>query len=194
MKTFIPILSALIVLGVMLYQAATPQVVLTDAPEVHLPEVPGYESVELGASEAELNILPKDTYLEKRRYMATDGSWFQVSLVVGGASKSSIHRPELCLPSQGLQMTHPRTVQVDGRDWRLITLALNQGGEAGFAYTFFNQTGFQTASHTRRIFQDVVDRSILNRIDRWVMITISASSAKDADLIAIIENLKGVLP
>ncbi len=192
MKIVIPLITVLLVVAVMIYQAQTPIAVLTEDPNIHLFELPGYESVELGASEAELTILPKDTRIEKRRYQAEDGSWFQVSLVVGGASKSSIHRPELCLPSQGLQMTHPRTVQVDGRDWRLITLALNQGGEAGFAYTFLNQTGFQTASHTRRIFQDVWDRSIYNRIDRWVMITVSASSAKDVDLIAIIEKLKGV--
>lgn len=43
-------------------------------------------------------------------------------------------------------------------------------------YTFFNQAGMRTASHTRRILQDVLDRSFLNRIDRWVMVSVQASS------------------
>ena len=51
------------------------------------------------------------------------------------------------------------------------------GGLPGtMAYTFFNQDGLRTASHLRRIFADVWDRSIHNRIDRWVMVTVHVSA------------------
>ena len=48
------------------------------------------------------------------------------------------------------------------------------------AYTFFNQAGIHTASHTRRIFIDTWDRSVHNRIDRWVMVTVSISTPYDS--------------
>ncbi len=187
-RAWIPALLALFAFPAMVYQSMTPEVVLAEPPPVALGEIPGHASVELGASEAELTVLPADTRILKRRYEAADGSWFLVSVVVGGASKSSIHRPELCLPSQGIRMTRPRTVRAGGADWRFITLEAGGSGKQGFAYTFFNQEGFRTASHVGRIFRDVWDRSVLNRIDRWVMVTINASASDDAALSAIVEK------
>ena len=183
------IVALALVVPVMLYQAATPEVTVTEPPEIHLYEIPGYESKEMEPSEAELTILPSDTIIEKRLYMAKNGDWFQVSLVIGGKSKSSIHRPELCLPAQGNLMLNPHTVNVDGVDWRFLTVQSPEGA-VGFAYTFFNQDGYRTASHVKRIFRDTWDRSVLNRIDRWVMVTINAARADDATLISIARRLK----
>ena len=170
----------------MAYQAMTPKVVLAEAPDVHLGEIPGCESREILDREAELAALPPDTYVEKRAYATPGGFAFYATMVVGGESKSSIHRPELCLPAQGYQMVAPRTVEVAGRDWRFITLE-RQGGRSGIAYTFFNQEGYRTSSHTQRIFRDIVDRSILNRIDRWVMLQVLAPGGDDATLKAAVE-------
>jgi hypothetical protein len=98
-------------------------------------------------------------------------------MVIGGISKGSIHRPELCLSGQGFLMATPRNVEVNGIRWRFITLRnANGADDQGFAYTFFNQAGFYTPSHTGRIFRDVLDRSLFNRIDRWVMVTVNSSS------------------
>jgi hypothetical protein len=79
---------------------------------VSLCEFEGYQSEELEPSEAELTILPRDTVLKKRLYTGDDG-WFLVSAVIGGRYKSSIHRPELCLPAQGYKMEKPRTLTTD---------------------------------------------------------------------------------
>ncbi len=193
-RVAVPAALLVLVVPAMVCQSATPEVTVAEAPEVHLGEIPGYESAELGPGEAELNVLPADTRIEKRMYTAPDGSWFQVTLVVGGKSKSSIHRPELCLPAQGFQMTSPRTESAGGRSWRFITLASKDAPPLGFAYTFFNQEGYKTASHTARIFRDVWDRSVRNRIDRWVMVTVNSSDAGDEPLSAIAERLKGFLP
>ena len=181
----------LLLLPVMLFQSVTMEPVLTEAPPVSLREVEGYESTEIAMSEAELNVLPEDTKMLKRIYTDSEGEWFQVSVVIGGRSKSSIHRPELCLPSQGFQMTKPRTVKVDGGAWRFITLEKGDSRPLGFAYTFFNQESFRTCSHTARILVDIFDRSILNRIDRWVMITVNSSTADDEKIKAFIESEKG---
>ena len=189
----VPVLALALVVPAMCYQAMTPVVTLADPPEVCLGEIPGYTSVEVEASEAERTVLPADTRIVKRQYTSSNGAWFRVSLVIGGASKSSIHRPELCLPAQGFQMKDPRTVRVGETDWRFITLDSKQSAPLGFCYTFVNQEGYRTASHVARILRDVWDRSVLNRIDRWVMITVNASSPSDGMLKAIAEMLGGVV-
>lgn len=188
-SSLVAVVTFAFVASVMFFQAATPDVTVAEAPNVHLTDIPGFSSEVLEPSEAELTVLPSDTVIEKRRYVADSGDWMVVSLVVGGKSKSSIHRPELCLPAQGLRMERPRTRSVAGRDWRFIDLASKDSPTFGFAYTFFNQDGFKTASHVSRIFRDVVDRSVLNRIDRWVMVTVNASRSDDAGLAALLSRL-----
>lgn len=192
-KLISPILAFVILAVVMLIQVQTPKLVLTEEPGRHLGEIEGFTSEPVAPSEAELNVLPADTRIEKRLYTDEYGRWFQVSLIVGGVSKGSIHRPELCLPAQGFQMKEPKNVEAGGAKWHIIKLDRGIYGSLGFAYTFFNQAGFHTSSHTRRILQDVWDRSILSRIDRWHMVTVNASSSHEGSLKAFLEKLKEVV-
>ena len=188
-----PAVTALLVVVAMIYQAKTVDPVLCEAPNVKLGELPGLVSEPVGVSEAERTVLPDDTGFDKRIYRAADGTWFQVSVVVGGRSKASVHRPELCLPAQGFQMTDPRDIEVGGVGWHLVTLARRADSSMGFAYTFFNQEGCRTSSHLRRVFRDVWDRSVLCRIDRWVMVTVSASTSDETRFRDFLFKLKEVV-
>lgn len=134
-----------------------------------------------GCSLGERTILPADTRIEKRLYTGASVR-FLVSAVVGGASKSSIHRPELCLPAQGFQMRDPENLVIAGRPFRAIGLESPRGPSSVLAYTFFNQAGVRTSSHVARILADIWDRSVLNRVDRWVMVSVSASGEGDFSL------------
>ena len=191
-KLTIPALAAALVVGTMAWQGTRADARLCADPGARLGEVSGYVSEPQAPSAAELERLPKDTRFDKRLYRASDGSWFHVSLVVGGRSKQSIHRPELCLPSQGFQMARPRRLDVGGRDWRALTLERGDAPPLGFAYTFFNQAGYHTSSHVRRILRDVLDRSFLSRIDRWAMLTVTASRPDGAALAAFLGS-RGLL-
>lgn len=193
MRKLIPCLMTTIVVAAMAWQVRTPDTMLMPAPSVVFPEIVGATFEEVGMSDAERETLPKDTVIFRRLYRFDDGSWFQVSAVVGGRSKSSVHRPELCLPGQGFQMSDPHTIDVGGTSWRKLTLINESDGRAGFAYTFVNGSGFRTSSHFVRIFTDVWDRSILGRIDRWVMLTVSASRADDATMERFLGFLKGIV-
>ena len=190
----LPFLTCLLTVGVMCYQARSVDPVLAAAPSVALGEIEGFTSVELPPSEAELKTLPSDTVIVKRNYTDEKGDWVLVSAVIGGRSKSSIHRPELCLPSQGYQMMRPRTVLVEGTAWRFISLERRDSPTLGFAYTFANQAGYRTSSHVKRIFRDILDRTFAGRIDRWVMVTVNSSIDDDDRLSAFLENLREVLP
>jgi hypothetical protein len=72
--------------------------------EVLLPEtVPGYTSSLLPEAEVVTNKLPPDTSFGQRIYKADDGFQVQAGVVLMGADRTSIHKPEYCLVGQGLQ-------------------------------------------------------------------------------------------
>ena len=189
----IPFAVAALISGVMIWQQRTPETVLLPAPEVVFPDIRGTVWEELPTSGPERDILPPDTDIRRRSYRDDDGHWYVVTAVIGGRSKQSVHRPELCLPGQGFQMSDPHTIRVGGISWRILSLERGRESRVGFAYTFANGTGFKTSSHLARIFTDVWDRSILGRIDRWVMLTVSSSCSDDADLSRFLEKLEGVV-
>ena len=191
LRLAVPAVMAALTIGLMVYQGKALNPVLCEAPSRRLGEIAGFTSEVQSPSEGELNVLPPDTIIDKRLYTAADGNWYLVSLIIGGRSKSSIHRPEMCLPTQGFQMTSPRNLDAGGIDWRCVTIQ-KQLSSLGFAYTFYNQDGFRTSSHLHRIFRDVWDRSMRHRIDRWAMVTVNASTSNDRQLASFLANLKGL--
>ena len=126
----------------------------------------------LPASPAEIRKLPKDTKQEKRVY-SSRRAVFSVSTVRGGESKGSIHRPEMCLPTQGFLLSGPADIVVDGVPFRVLTLSHGSNPPGTFAYTFFNQDGYRTSSHAARIWRDVCDRTFRGRLDGWAMVTVA---------------------
>ena len=194
MKKALPICVALLVVSFMAAQSLMPPPVISQAPEVQLSEIDGYTSVPLDPSQAELETLPSDTVILKRRYQGSGAETYVVSAVIGGKGKSSIHRPELCLPAQGFLMSNPHSVSLNDIPWRRLGLERGAGEESfSFAYTFFNQAGMRTSSHVRRIFADVWDRSVLGRIDRWVMVTVFSLSNKSDEMEGFLSKLSETL-
>lgn len=186
----IAMIAAGLTLAVMVDQGRVVEPVLQAAPVCPLPALAGYTREALGVSDAEKGILPADTQIEKYCYADPEGVTYLVSRVIGGREKGSIHRPEMCLPAQGFQMSDPRELSVGGTAWHAVTLARQTASSMRFAYAFANQDGFRTSSHVRRIFRDVWDRSIRGRIDRWVMTTVLSSAADDGSLVGFISALQ----
>jgi exosortase/archaeosortase family protein len=191
--TVFAVAAALFFSGVMIFQAQTPPATIAKAPEVKFVELSGYKTddekyaEQQKISEGELTVLPRDTRIIKKMYESRSGAQYLVSFVVGGVSRASIHRPELCLPSQGFVMSNPRNFDVSGRPWHVINITKPGSHSAMEAYTFFNQEGFRTASHTHRIWKDVIDRSVLNRVDRWVMLTVHAAGSTEEELLEFLK-------
>ncbi len=55
----------------------------------------------LPISQVELDWLPKDTLFGRRIYEAPDGFESMISVVLMGRDRTSIHKPQYCLPGQG---------------------------------------------------------------------------------------------
>jgi EpsI family protein len=125
--------------------------------------------------------LPKDTRIVKRVYRAPDGLTYSVSVVIGGRQRNSIHRAELCLPAQGFAMQGAGTIQLHvlpGQppfSARRIR-AQHTGGQVINLIYWFESGSHRCSSHAERILTDVWDRSIHNRINRWVMIAVNVST------------------
>ena len=74
--------------------------------DVHLPaRVLDYDSVDLAANPETrqmLEVLPPDTSVAMRRYFSLEKDWMvQQSVVLMGTDRSSIHKPQICLPGSG---------------------------------------------------------------------------------------------
>ena len=134
----------------------------------------------------EATLLPKDTVIRKRNYRAADGVAYAVSVVIQGRMRNSIHRAELCLPSQGFIMDRAERValRLQGREGPLWVRKINahrSGGGAGMSLVYwFESRDRECCSHTQRILLDVWDRSMHNRINRWVMVAVNVSSPLDS--------------
>src|SRR5262245_6939543 len=73
---------------------------------VPLPEqILNYESKVQPIAKVVTGWLPKDTTYAQRVYRAPDQFWIQVNVVLMGADRTSIHKPEYCLAGQGFQTT-----------------------------------------------------------------------------------------
>ena len=70
--------------------------------EILMPETaPGYTPEILTNVESVLSVLPPDSSYRVRVYHADDGSWIQLTTVLMGSDRSSIHRPQICMTGQG---------------------------------------------------------------------------------------------
>ena len=85
-----------------------PGIKATDIPgnpvmkKIDLPErVLDFTSTNVPESEVELGYFPKDTSYVRRFYQAPDGFGVNAIIILMGADRTSIHRPEYCLFGQG---------------------------------------------------------------------------------------------
>jgi hypothetical protein len=81
---------------------------------VELPErVLEFTSTNMPEPEVVLGYLPKDTSYASRRYVAADGAWAMSTVILMGADRTSIHRPDYCLPGQGWQIRDKTEVKLN---------------------------------------------------------------------------------
>jgi hypothetical protein len=86
--------------------------------KINLPErVLDFTSTNMPEPDVVAGYLPKDTSYAERIYTAPDGFRVQNTVILMGADRTSIHRPEYCFPGQGWSIDQKTTVQipVDGQ-------------------------------------------------------------------------------
>ncbi len=143
----------------------------------------GSELEDMSKSEADL--LPEDTGMLKMDYEHPAGRRFNAGIVMSGAERGSIHRPEQCLTGQGSNLvgSHVIDVPIEGRDpLQVMVLELERQGRNDrgqsvtwgtyYAYWFVGKDR-ETPHHHMRMFWMAADRVMRNVAHRWAYISVS---------------------
>ncbi len=160
-----------------------------------LMRLPGGASRFLGepgtVSEVEKTLLPEDTQIVKMNYRSASygpgtRDQAEVTLVLAGAERRSIHRPEVCLTGQGWTLLDSRTLPVEilpGRSLRVRDLLIEKtvhlaNGQprvlrAHYVYWFVG-TDVTTPSHFERVWLTAWDSVTRNVNHRWAYASVQA--------------------
>lgn len=138
-----------------------------------------------GGSPIEWSLLPGDTRILKHIYTHPVHHPVVVSIVLGGASRTSIHRPQICLVGDGQEIVATRTLDIplQNEDELRVTLLdllwrkmQPDGGwlvnPTYYAYWFIGPDR-QTASHYARMFWMAWDQVVHGTIHRWAYLSVS---------------------
>ena len=156
--------------------------------KLFLPEfVDSWYGVDQQISEMERTVLAGDTEFARKVYTNGAGDAIFASIVLSGHDlDNSIHRPERCLPAQGLTIVDSRKVQIPlGKSQKLEVTRLRNVREGktrdGRTVPLFNLNyywfvGYKhaTASHLERTLLDIQDRILKGYNQRWAYITIGS--------------------
>jgi EpsI family protein len=150
---------------------------------MHLPSRVGdFIGYDQEISEGERTILPADTQFARKSYENFDGDTVIASIVLSGAEKRSIHRPEICLPAQGWQFTDIQRTTIplkSGRPLEVTVLSIKRPAAIsptktinirGYYLYWFVGDGITTPSHFKRLFRTSWDKVFHNINHRWAYV------------------------
>ena len=132
-----------------------------------------------------LDTLPKDTSYAQRLYTATNGLWVNANIILMGMDRTSIHKPEFCLPGQGWRIDQKATVnipiagtppyQLHVAKWTITNFLQNSNGQKqevrGLYVFWFVARDEQTTSHWQRIWWLTRDLLTKGALQRWAYIS-----------------------
>jgi hypothetical protein len=155
--------------------------------------------------------LPQDTTFGRRLYFRTNEPPILCQVVLMGADRTSIHKPQYCLKGMGLQTvsTQPLTVPVN-RPYRyeLPVMRLNLRGEvrdaegkshvaSGVFVYWFVADGELTSSHVDRMWWMARDLMLSGVLQRWAYVicfTPCAVGSEDAAFERLKEFIAAAVP
>ena len=156
--------------------------VIMDLPE----QVDGFIGKAEEPSAGEKFVLPKDTEIVKKQYTDAGGNILNANIVLAGAEKRSIHRPELCLPAQGWSINREQVIPVklaDGRTISVMQVSISRSVQTSSGVTrplssyydyWFVGNGITTPYHITRLLINSWDRIVHHRNHRWAYIAVGA--------------------
>jgi hypothetical protein len=127
---------------------------------------------------AEKRALPGDTRFARMLYRRGNSESAFVSIVVTGSDRSSIHRPEWCLPAQGYKIRQSRLEHLNTPHGAMAIsyLDVTQGqasqAEDAYLYWFSSGNGHHTPRHSTRHFWMALDSLIDGKQHRWAFISV----------------------
>ena len=141
-----------------------------------------YLGFDMDITESERLMLPSDTEFAKKRYMGFDLPEITTEIVLSGARRQSIHRPQVCLVGQGWAVQKEETIPITLADGsvqkvRNLTLVRTQDGVqiVGYFIYWFIGKDKTTDDHIERIILTSWDR-IVHRVNhRWAYVIVNST-------------------
>ncbi len=156
--------------------------------KIDLPErVLGFTSSNVPESEIVLDYLPKDTSFAERYYTLPDGSpGIYATIILMGADRTSIHRPEYCLLGQGwnldkktevrVPIERPRHYELPVMRWDISTTVKTPDGRKqelhGLYLFWFVADNEQTTGNVQLQCYLVRDLLLKGVLQRWACISL----------------------
>ena len=175
--------------------------------QIDLPaRVLDFTSTNVPESEVELAYFPKDTSYAARLYQAADGLGIRNTIILMGADRTSIHRPDYCLPGQGWNIDSKATVKVSlaGQPpydlpvakWVVSNSFQTSDGrkqKVGGVYVFwFVADNEQTVDNVQRLWWLMRDLLCTGRLQRWAYISYFSTCAPGQEDI-LFERMKKLI-
>ena len=139
-----------------------------------------YIGFDRAISESEKQFLPKDTEFAKKGYVGAAPTEITCEIVLSGAQRNSIHRPQICLVGQGWTIVDEKSVPIPQANHgkqkvRLLTLTRTENGEKinGYFLYWFVGKDTTTDDHFQRILLTSWDRVTKGTNHRWAYVIVS---------------------
>lgn len=164
---------------------------------MQLPEVAGpYHSLKREADPVEKKYLPTDTGFAKAVYFTNpptpnERDVISCEIVLSGAERRSIHRPEVCLVGQGWSILNSSTRRIAmgaGRELAVRDLYIERNQQTADGktkpmrahyYYWFVGADVTTPSHAARIWLTLRDNLVRGVNHRWAYVTMLAIAGEN---------------
>jgi len=124
------------------------------------------------------NMLPPDTSYASRCYYDSNGFWITANIVMMGKDRSSIHKPEYCLPGQGfkiesqtnlnLSIAGPQPYQLTVARWIVSKPGTDMRGIYVFWFVAENEL---TTDYRQRMWLLARDLLLRGVLQRWAYVS-----------------------
>jgi Protein of unknown function (DUF3485) len=154
--------------------------------KIALPErVSDFTSTNIPEPEVAIGYFPEDTSYAERVYFDPDGLRIQSTVVMMGADRTSIHRPEYCLPGQGWNIDKKETVAIPITDnppyqlqvarWNLSTSIQQPDGSKATAFAlyvyWYVTKNDETPDHDKMLEQLTLNLFHTGDLQRWAYVS-----------------------
>ena len=149
---------------------------------VPVPEnIPGFHSEPIPMDQVTLNALPRDTIFGRRLYTTEDGFRGSGSVVLMGSDRTSIHKPEFCLPGSGwriekketdnIKIADPQPYNLPVMKWTVEQQVRDANGQPAivrglYVFWFVNDHEI-TREHSGRMISIAKSMFTKGELERW---------------------------
>jgi len=148
---------------------------------VPLPEnVLNFKSAPIPITESQLHILPGDTTYGRRFYYTDDGFQASGSIILMGSDRTSIHKPEFCLPGNGwhiqkkesdeIPISSPQPYNLPVMKWT-VQQETRSGTLSGLYVFWFVNDRQITREHSGRMVSIAEGMFTKGELERWAYIS-----------------------